>query len=208
MNKIIFIDTLTTGMDPIRCGLYRIAGIVTYDGVEQERFDIRMRPFLSARINEQSLWIGGETRQSISGYPSEKEALESFLSVLKHHVDVKNPNDKAYLAGFNVASNDTHFLREWFRRCGNERFRDYFHVQAFDLMCFAAFMLKDRRHTMDGFHLENVARAFEIETEYDGKCSCLRNAKTCLDLYRSMESGLGLGECTDTRPTEKLYENI
>ena len=42
MNKILFVDTLTTGMNTERCAIYRIGGIYTEDGVEKKRFDFKV----------------------------------------------------------------------------------------------------------------------------------------------------------------------
>lgn len=207
MNKVIFIDTLSTGMGPDRCGIYRIGGIVTYDAVEKERFDLKVCPWKGARISEQSLWIGGESRASLVDYPDEKSALSQFTKILDRHVSVKNPSDKAYLAGFNSAGFDVPFLREWFLRCDNLRFRDYFHVQTIDIMCLTALLLMNERPGMPGFHLDTVAHQMGIEYSIRDIYNPVDNAEVCLRIYRKLQMRFGVNECYDETPVETITKN-
>lgn len=208
MKKILFIDTLTTGMNSERCSIYRIGGIYTEDCVEAKRFEFRMRPFSNARIAEQSLWISGEDRSSLLVYKSEANAFKDFVAFLDSIVDLRNPRDKAYIAGFNVAGFDVPFLREWFRRNGNERFRDYFYVQTIDTMCLATVMLLNSRRDMPDFHLETAARFMEVEVKATERYDCITNAKTSLDMYRKFEERCGLGECRYTEIAKETIKNF
>lgn len=206
-NKIIFIDTMTTGMNPERCGIYRLGGIITSGGRETERFEMRIQPFATARISEQSLWICGETRRSLVTYPQEGEALEFLTGLLSRHIDIRNPRDKAYLAGFNASAMDTPFLREFFRRNGNMRFRDYFHVQTIDLMTLTAFALMNERTGMPDFHLETAANKIGVECPGTPGYDCVSNAKICLDMYRALERRFGTGSAEDTTALTEVTRN-
>lgn len=208
MNKILFIDILTTGMNPEKCSIYRIGGIYTEDAVEKERFEFRMRPFRNARINEQSLWISGESRSSLLVYKDESDAFKDFLAMLGRLVDIKNPHDKIYIAGFNSAAFDVPFLREWFRRNGNERFRDYFHVQTMDVMCLSAFALMPTRQGMPDFHLETAARFLQVKATAGDTYDCITNAKTSLDIFRKLQKRFGVAECLDTSSVVKITKNF
>ena len=207
MNKIIFIDTVTTGMNPEKCSIYRIGGIYTEDAVEKERFEFRMRPFRNARINEQSLWITGESRSSLLLYKDESEAFKDFLCFLNGIVDIKNPRDKVYIAGFNSAGLDVPFLREWFRRNGNERFRDYFHVQIMDVMTLSAFALMPSRQNMPDFHLETAARYLQVNAPVGKMYDCIDNAKVSLDIFRKLQKRFGVAECQDLTTVNKVTKN-
>ncbi len=208
MNKIFFIDTVTTGMNPDRCAIYRIGGIYTEDGVERSRFELRMRPFANARIAEQSLWICGESRSSLLVYQDESAVFKSFIQYVDQYVDLKNPRDKAYIAGFNTSAFDVPFIREWFYRNGNERFRDYFHVQAIDLMTLAAFALMPYRSSMPDFHLETAARFLEVRTPSGESYDCISNAKTCLEMYRKLQRRFGLAECKELAEATTIVKNF
>lgn len=203
MQKILFIDTMATGVSTERCAIYRIGGIYTEDGVEKARFEFRACPWPGARISDQSLWICSETRATLARYPSSADAFASLLEFISARVDVKHPSDKAYLAGFNASAFDVPLLKEWFRRNGNEHFRDYFYVQTLDVMNLSAFVLLGERRSMQGFHLEDVARKFDIPYPYGDSYDCVENAHVCLDIFRHIRevTGLGPGGATETAST-------
>ena len=208
MNKILFIDTVTTGMNPEKCSIYRIGGIYTEDAEERQRFEFRMRPFRNARINEQSLWISGESRSSLLVYKDESDAFKDFVAFLDTLVDIRNPRDKMYIAGFNVSGFDIPFLREWFHRNGNERFRDYFHVQAMDVMCLSAFALMPTRQSMPDFHLETAARFLQVKAPAGENYECVENAKVSLDIYRVLQKRFGVAECTNLSEVTSVKKNF
>jgi DNA polymerase III, epsilon subunit and related 3''-5'' exonucleases len=208
MNKILFIDTVTTGMNPEKCSIYRIGGIYTEDDVEKKRFDIRMRPFENARMSDQSLWICGETRASLLDYPRYEEGFASLLEFLAGVVDIKNPKDKIYLAGFNSSAFDVPFLRETFRRNGNGRFRDYFYVQTLDVMSLSAFALLRVRKQMPDFYLETAARYLGLDVQESEKYDCVAKAKVALDIYRRLKTEFRLETGADISEATDLFTNI
>lgn len=184
MYKILFLDTVTTGMNPEACCIYRLGCIYTENGQETKRLDLRMRLYNNARISEQSLWICGESRSSLAVYPSQEEAFKTFIDFLDSVVDVKNPNDKLFIGGFNVATFDIPFLRQWFIRNNNEKFRNYFHMQAIDMMIITNNLLLEKRHQCKDFHLESAARYMGLETLTDNEYDCIQNARTGLRMFR------------------------
>lgn len=192
MLKIIFIDTVTTGMNPEKCCIQRIGGILTENGEEKKRFEIRARPYPGARISDQSLWICGETRSSILRYPDSADAFKSLMEIVDGFINVRNPKDKAYIAGFNASAFDAPFLREWFRKEGNERFRDYFHVQTLDLMTLSAFHLLEKRERMTDFLLESVARELGVNVPGGDNYDCITNARTCVNMFSKIREMEGL----------------
>lgn len=208
MNKIIFLDTVTTGMNHEKCAIYRIGGIVAENGVEQTRFEFHVRPFPNARISDSSLYICNESRASLVNYPDQAEAFNAFIGMLSKHVNIRNPFEKLYIGGFNVAAFDIPFLREWFRRNGNNRFRDYFHAQPIDIMSIAAFALLNERRGMPDFHLETVAKHFDIRMMSEDLYNCVSNAKICLDLFRKLQYRFGLAEVEDVSPAEETIKNF
>lgn len=208
MNKILFIDLLTTGMHPERCGICKIGGIFTEDGKEIQRFEFNVRPFRNALIRDESLNAGCIYRSELIYFPEEKEVFASFIELLNKHVDAKNPLDKIYLAGFNAASFDTTFLREWFKRMNCDKFRDYFFVQTIDVMCLAAFALMNERKSMPNFKIDSAARYLGINPRTSRKFSCLDNAETSLEIYRVLKVRFHLGEAGERRKTDNVIKNF
>ena len=207
MNKILFLDILSTGMDIKRCAIYRIGGIYTEDGVEKKRFDFRVRPFPGARISDQSLWVGGVDRSILAHYPDQEKVFEEFIAMLNEFVEVRNSRDKMYLAGFNTATMDAPFLWQWFNINRNERNRDYFHMQIMDMMTVAGFALMDERRSMQDFKLESVARQLRIYPGEGDTSDCIQNAKTCLDIYRHMRTRFGLEQFDDLSESTDIVKN-
>lgn len=200
MNKILFLNTLTTGMNPHKCGVYTIGGIICNDSPselnELERFTLRIKPFPGARISDNSLWIGGITRKNLLSYMPENDAVNELTKILNRHIKVEDSHDKMYLAGFNVISTDMPFLKELMDRCGNPHFRDYFYVQALDMMGFAAFALMGERQGMPDFHLETAASYLGIELQENETYSCLRNADACMKIYATLKQKFNIGSNT------------
>jgi hypothetical protein len=211
MNKILFIDTLTTGMDTKKCAIYAIGGIFCEDypneTKETLRFEFRMRPHDGARISDNSLWVGGIERSNLLRYKKEEDVLMEFIQTLDEKVDIKNPNDKIYVAGFNSSAFDMPFIREWFERNGNGHFRDYFHIQTIDLMSLSAFALMGERNQMPDFHLETAARFLNVNSVIGEKYDCVNNAITCLNMYRTLKMRFNKGIIGKTDITKEYKKN-
>ncbi len=211
MNKIVFIDTLTTGLNPERCAIYRIGGIICEESAggitERQRFDIFSRPFENARIMENSLWVGGVTRSNLIYFPEQEDAFRDFFRLVSENVNLRNPKDKIYIAGFNASSFDVPFIRNWFTRNGNQRFRDCFYVQTLDLMSLSAFALINERGDMPDFHLETAAKFLGVNPAKGERYSCLDNAATCLEMYKVLKTRLGTGDNRHHIHTDNLFKN-
>ena len=207
MYKILFIDSVTTGMNPERCAIYRLGGIFTEDGVEKKRFELRMCPYQNARISEQSLWICNETRSTLLYYPSQEDAFKDFLKLLDEQVNIHNPKDKLFLGGFNTDRFEYPFLTEWFRRNGNERFRDYFYVQTFDMMSIANLALLGHRKNLPDFYLETVAEQLGLRPSASERYDCIVNSKISLDMFRLLSRRWGLDDIRDQNKTQELFRN-
>lgn len=211
MNKILFIDTLTTGLNPERCAIYRIGGIICEESaggiVEKQKFDIFSRPFEGARIMENSLWVGGVTRSNLIYFPEQKSAFDDFFRLVSESVNLRNSKDKLYIAGFNTSSFDAPFIRNWFTRNGNQRFRDCFYVQTLDMMSLSAFALINERGNMPDFHLETTARFLGVSPARGERYSCLDNAATCLEMYKTLKTRLHVGDSRRHVGTDSLFTN-
>ena len=208
MYKVLFIDAVTTGMNPYRCCLHRLSGIFTVNGKEVKRFEIRMRAYESSDIYENSLAMCNETRSSINRYPDQGKAFADFLALLDEQVDLHNPKDKVFLGGFNTDRFEYIFLREWFKRNGNERFRDYFHVQTFDMMCLANFAILGHRSALPDFYLETAAREIGLRTSWDKNYDGLNCAKMSLDMFRVLAQRWGIDELRDFEESQDIFRNF
>jgi len=211
MNKILFIDTLSTGLNPERCAIYRIGGIFceeTPDSLSEKcRFELCVRPWEGARIMDNSLWIGGVTRSKMLYFPDSRTAFNDFFRLVTERVNIRNPKDKIYIAGFNASAFDVPFIKGWYARNDNQHFRDCFYVQTLDLMSLAALALINERDAMNDFHLETAARQLGVEPVKSEKYSCIDNAETCIAMFRALKERLHLGEDRHYEKTEDVFIN-
>ncbi len=211
MNKILFLDTLTTGMNPQRCAIYAIGGIICEDSAqgtnEIRRFELHIKPYDGARIYENSLWIGNMTRTRLVHFPKEEDALKDLISLLNEQVKLTNPYDKIYLSGFNASSFDLPFLKEMFERNGNRNFFNYFHMQTLDIMNIAAFALMNERNRMPDFHLHTAARYLGVINEIGEQYNCLYNAETCLKMFRVLKERFHIGIGGEEKPAADIFRN-
>lgn len=196
MNKIVFIDTLATGLNPEKCAIYNIGGIFCqeeHDKLKEVfRFEYRIKPFEGARITDSSLWTGGIMRMHLASYQPQDQAFEKFFNMMKEQIEIRDPKDKIYIAGFNTSQFDVPYIRNWFLRNSNQRFRDCFFVQTLDMMSISALVLKEERGAMPDFHLETTARFLDIIPRRREYYSCIDNAETCLKMYMKLKERLHL----------------
>ena len=113
-----------------------------------------------------------------------------MLEYFETKIDVHDPKDKFYIAGFNAAAYDAAFLKELFRRCESRQFRNYFQIQVIDLASIAAFVLMDERDSLPDFSLATVASHFGIETQMSGGHDCMATAELSRKLYNALKSKL------------------
>lgn len=208
-DKILFIDVLATGTNIQKCGIYGLGGILTEDTPtslrEVARFELRIHPFSKARIYDNSLWRSGTRRSDLIGYEDEKKALDKMLAIINREVDVKDPTDKIHLSGYNASAFDAPFIKEWFTRVENTDFRNYFHVQVFDIMSYSALALKWQRKKMPDFQLDTAAKYLGVEPKYGNNYSCIDNAQTCMEMYRVLKQRFNIG-VTDPKGEEAKIE--
>ena len=55
MKKLLYFDTETTGLDPVRNGIIQIAGIIVIDGEVKEEFNIKMQPHENDEITQRRI---------------------------------------------------------------------------------------------------------------------------------------------------------
>lgn len=211
MNKILFIDTLTTGLNSDRCAIYRLGGIICEENVkslkEIKAFDLLMRPFHGARIIDESLAVGGMTRSRMIYFPDEKKVFEEFMSIISSVIDIRNPKDKLYIVGLHASSFDVPFLKAWFNRNGNTHFRDCFYVQTLDLMSLAAFYLMGQRTAMANFYMDNMAKALNVEVFKDEEHSNISTVRTGIQVYRELKKRM-VGMPLEMEEETELYCNL
>ena len=120
MNKIIFIDTETGGVNPEKSALTQLSGIIRIDKKDVEKFNFYIKPFENSEVNEKALEVQGRTLDELKTekYIEEKEVYKQFINLLDKYIDKYDKTDKFIVAGYNVRF-DVDILKALFQRHGN-----------------------------------------------------------------------------------------
>lgn len=167
MEKLFFFDLETTGTDPAKNGIHQISGCMIIDGEIKTRFNLHCRNFPDQIVNLDALAISDITLGRLESYDDPKVAHRQLIELLSQYCDKYDRRDKFHLAGYNNANFDNAFLREFFRRCGDDYFGSWFWPDPIDVYVLASFCLMPRRHQMLNFRLHSVAAEFGIVVNPD-----------------------------------------
>lgn len=120
MNKIIFIDTETGGVNPEKSALIQLSGIIRIDKKDVEKFNFYIKPFENSEVNEKALEVQGRTLDELKAekYIEEKEVYKQFINLLDKYIDKYDKTDKFIVAEYNVRF-DVDILKALFQRHGN-----------------------------------------------------------------------------------------
>jgi len=168
MNKYIFVDTETTGVNPKENGIIQLGGIIAYEEngafAEMERFNYFIRPLEQNIIESRALEVNNLSNEQLMSFPAAIEVYKEFIGVLSKYVDKYNRNDKFQFVAYN-ARFDFDFIREWFTNLGDPYFGSWFYFPPLDVMNMAAFLLQKERHKMENFKLGTVAEYLGLKPE-------------------------------------------
>ena len=127
MSKLFFYDLETTGTRYWKNGIHQISGAIMIDGEIKEKFNFKVKPHKDCVIEDEALAVAGVTREQIALYPEMSVVYGKIISMLSKYVDKFKKTDKMYLVGYNNASFDNQFFRNFlrcfssanFQRCSN-----------------------------------------------------------------------------------------
>ncbi len=131
MNKILFVDTETTGLISDFHGIHQMAGILIVDKVVVQEFDYKFKPLDKEMVDEEALKVSGLTWSDIQARDlSSRDVYKQFNSMMTKYVDKYDKNDKCIIAGYNC-NFDADFMNEWYKKHGNKFFFGLFHGGAY-----------------------------------------------------------------------------
>lgn len=183
-QKMIFFDLETTGLDPKKSAIHQLAGKVIIDGKEVESFNIKLRPFENAVFEDAALETVKLTKEEIMAYPDYKEGYEKFLSIVEKYVNKYDKKDKFFLAGYNIATFDIPFLRNFFLLNNNQYFGAYFWSVPIDVIILAQAYLMNYRSDMKDFKQGTVAAQLGIALKEENLHDALYDIEICHEIYK------------------------
>ena len=156
MNKLFYFDLETTGLSFTKCAIHQLSAIIEIDGEVKEIIDLRIKPFEGAIIDSKALDIANITTEQINAYDNERTAYNDLTYILSKYIDKYDKKDKFFLVGYNNASFDNNFLRQFFGRNNDKYFGSWFWSGSLDVFILSAQALKNQRQTMPNFKLSTV----------------------------------------------------
>ena len=165
MNKIIFIDTETGGVNPEKSALIQLSGIIRIDKKDIEKFNFYIKPFENSEVNEKALEVQGRTLDELKTekYIEEKEVYKQFINLLDKYIDKYDKTDKFIVAGYNVRF-DVDILKAFFQRHGNNFLFSYLDSSMLDpLYSIRLLQIAEVLPVLENNKLETWCKHFEIE---------------------------------------------
>lgn len=189
MAKLCFIDCETTGVDPVKNALIQIAGIVVIDGAEIETFDCRCRPFADDTIVPSALEVVGMSFDEVMSAGAPVESYKFITKILSRHVDKFEKRDKFFFLGWNGIF-DSNFVREWFKKNGDNYYGSFFSWPTIDVAVLAAHALMHVRPEFEDFRLETVARYLGIDVDRFDLHDALSDIRITREIYYKIKEGV------------------
>lgn len=165
MNKIIFIDTETGGVNPEKAALIQLSGIIRIDKKDVEKFNFYIKPFENSEVTEKALEVQGRTLEELKTdkYVEEKEVYKQFIKLLDKYVDKYDRTDKFVVAGYNVRF-DVDILKAFFQRHGNNFLFSYLDSSMLDpLYSIRLLQIAEVLPVLENNKLETWCKYFGIE---------------------------------------------
>lgn len=187
MQKILYLDTETTGLDNKKNDIVQVAGIIEIEGKDVERFNIFCQPYSWENISEEALAKQNRTIKDLKSYQKPQDAYEQLKAVLNKYVDKYDKTDKFFPAGQNVLF-DTDFMREWALKGGDKYFGSYISRNSIDLKVFAAAAQAWGICKFDNLQLESICKSINVElanahdamADIEATYKCLQHFKDLL----------------------------
>jgi DNA polymerase-3 subunit epsilon len=183
MAKLFFYDLETTGVKFWKNGIHQISGAIVIDGEIKESFNMHVKPYPAAIIEQEALDIAGVTEEQIMAYADMTHVHQHLLQTLGKYVDKYNKMDKFHLVGYNNASFDNQFFRAFFTQCNDNYFGSWFWSDSLDLMVLASHKLMDERSAMENFQLKTVARKLGIDVDETKLHDAKYDIGLCIQMY-------------------------
>lgn len=160
MEKLLYIDIETTGLDKVKNGIIQMSGIVEINGEVKERFNFNIKPF------NEDVWDAGAlqlaegrniTMETVLTFDEPIVVHKKLTEILSKYVDKYNKFDKFHMVGYNVSGFDRDFIYEWFKKVGDKYVGSFFWPIPIDVMYLASNYLSPVRHQLQTFKLHSVA---------------------------------------------------
>lgn len=192
-HKFLWLDTETTGLDPVENDIIQLAGYMIAPGKETQEFNFKMKPRNPEAIAQEALDTHGISKEEMMVYPDPSIIHKEFKRLLKKFVNPYDKNDKFILAGQNVQF-DNNFVHEWFKKEGDKYWFSWVDYSQFDLKnLIIIYEMLTGKKLGQSRKLVNVAPALGVElpeTEaHDALADIKATRECCNKIWQFIKKG-------------------
>ena len=189
MAKVLYLDTETTGLDPLKNDIIQLAMIVEIDGVVKGEYNMKCQPHDYDSISPEALLVHGLKVPEIKTFPPPIELYNDLMLVLDGHVDRYNKEDKFLPVGYNVTF-DLNFLAEFLKKCNpldKYGLGSFIRWCPFDLLAHLRNKAFVNGSDLPNFKLETVAKAHGIElAAHDALADIRATRELCKEYFHEL----------------------
>lgn len=147
----LYLDTETTGLDPLRHSIVQLSGIIKV-GSKEVSFNFKMKPYHNEEVDPYATQITGLTTEEVYSWEDPSEVFRQFVELLDSFNITYST--KFNLVGYNVGFDDE-FVREWFKLNG-KNWGYYVWFPYIDVMSLANIYFIQSRHLIKNFKLGTI----------------------------------------------------
>jgi len=164
MNKLLWFDLETTGLDAQRCAIVTGDFISETYGSVTELFHMECSPHEGAYISPEALTVQGITYDTLMRMPDPTQAYWLLCAFFKKHINQFDKTDKFMIAGYNPGF-DVSFLSAFFKHMEDDYLgsfidrRRVIDVRSIAVMCEELGLIPP----LENYKLVTLAKHFEVE---------------------------------------------
>lgn len=217
-EKLLYIDTETSGLDEKICEPHQIAVIIEINGKIFHKEIFYAHPINWETINPEALSISRISIDKLKTYPSARTTYAKFKHLLKQYVNPYDREDKFIAVGYNVGFDIT-MLNAWYKKLGDNFFFATVDSKKFrDVLEYIKFFTRlGILEPMENSKLTTVCEnlCLDIKEAHDAMCDIIATralywrCNKILDLLKEfVQSRNTENNITGIMKTETPYEKI
>lgn len=194
MKKILFIDTETTGLDPVKNSLWQLAAYYRNAKGELFTLNLKCKPLDMENISDEALRVCHTTKEALAALPEAKELYTTFRDFL---VQETRDGEKIIWAGYNYRF-DQAFVEALFKHFDpRDYIRNFFDRHSVDMLDYMRLLRSMEIVNAPSLKLETAYKMFGIgtETAHDA----LEDAKVAYMIYQWATSTITKGLNSDRK---------
>jgi len=168
--NLLFLDTETTGLDPITNDVIEIGFILECDGEIKKQASFKVQPHSYENISEEAMKVNNIVIDELKKAPKPEVGLKLFVKLLKKYLPENPRNDEKLIMVAHNAKFDYGMMKHWFLKGGmtEKDFDSLISYHCIDTVAIAALFsgwgpLKGK---VKSFSLGALTKFFNIE--FDG----------------------------------------